>query len=113
MADTGVLGPDRGNECPRDTERRHSRASDSQRRPFARRAAWRILLGMTLDGSGRRNGMQIVLSKDNGDAEMDVTVTAGESRGTIRFQVDDRLAFDLTRQGATRLVETLGNWLRA
>lgn len=57
--------------------------------------------------------MQIVLSKDNGDGEMDVTVTAGDSRGTIRFQVDEKFAFDLTRQGATRLVETLGNWLRA
>ena len=56
--------------------------------------------------------MQIVLSKDNGDGELDVTVTAGDPKGTIRFQVDDKFAFDLTHQGARRLVETLGNWLR-
>ena len=56
--------------------------------------------------------MQIVLSKDNGDGERDVIVTAGDPRGTIRFQVDDKFAFDLTNQGASRLVEALGIWLR-
>ena len=56
--------------------------------------------------------MQFVLSKDAGDGEIDVTVTAGDPRGTIRFQVDDKFAFDLTHQGAARLVEALRNWLR-
>ena len=56
--------------------------------------------------------MQIVLSKDNGDGERDVIVTGGDPNGTIRFQVDAKFAFDLTNQGARRLVETLGIWLR-
>ena len=56
--------------------------------------------------------MQIVLSKDNGDGEVDVAVTSGDPRGAIRFQVDDTFAFDLTNQGARRLVEALAIWLR-
>lgn len=56
--------------------------------------------------------MQIVLSKDDGGGERDVTVTAGDPRGTIRFNVDDKFAFDLTNQGKRRLATALGNWLR-
>ena len=47
--------------------------------------------------------MQFVLRKDGGDGERDVTVTGGDPRGMIRFEVDETgVAFDLSAQGGTK-----------
>ena len=56
--------------------------------------------------------MQFVLRKDGGDGERDVTVTGGDPRGMIRFEVDETgVAFDLSAQGARKLAEELRRWL--
>ena len=57
--------------------------------------------------------MQFVLRKDGGDGERDVTVTGGDPQGTIRFEVAETgVVFDLSNQGARKLVEELRRWLR-
>ena len=56
--------------------------------------------------------MQFMLRKDGGDGERDVIVTGGDPRGIIRFEVADTgVAFDLSAQGARKLVEELRRWL--
>ncbi len=57
--------------------------------------------------------MQFVLRKDNGESERDVTVTGGDHLGSIQFAVPELdVVFDLSNQGARRLVEELRRWLQ-